>query len=226
MAASRSLRVPPRQVAAVEALRDLSEADFATLVETLATGPIDPNGMREAVANAIPVLSPEEAQNAVDMLLALDRVRYERGETPEELAEALGEADGMPGDEAQREVAVARLRRLLGSPALRLTSKALDLLYSNERNFVRSRIVSEIRPIFGDDPSEMPRAAVVAHRLEIEFVDPAGHNRTMQFALDQDDLATLRSSVARAEAKAAVMESVVQQGGLVLANPLEPDEEP
>jgi hypothetical protein len=159
------------------------------------------------------------------MLLALDLLRNERDETPRETAEALRDATGMPGDDAQKEVAVERIGRLLGSPALRTSGKALDLLYSNERNFVGSRIVSDIRPIFGDDAAEVPSAVVIAHRLEVEYVDPAGHNRTLQFALDHEDLATLRSTVERAQTKASVMESLVERAGLAVANPLEaPDE--
>jgi hypothetical protein len=213
------LRVPPRQGPALEAIRDLSQTDFDDLVTVFRTAQSgDTVGLRNNILTAVPSLD-ESAEGIVDMLISATVLRNQRGETPEETAAALGQAEGMPGDDAQREVTVSRLATLLGSRALAVTSKALDLLYSNERNFLRSRIVTEIRPIFGDDPSDSLEAAVVAHRLEIEYVDPAGHDRTLQFAMDHEDLANLKATIERAEVKTTVVQQFVERSGLLVANP-------
>jgi hypothetical protein len=225
MANRARLRVPARQVPAFEALQDLSDAEFTALVGALEGVPtFDLSTLESQVVAAVPALA-ETADTVIDMLLSVDVLRNQRRDTREDTASALVEADGMPGDAEQHEVIASRLARLLGTRALAVTSKAMDLLYANERNYIRSRIVAEIRPVFGDDPTESFKAAVVAHRLEIDYVDPAGHDRTMQFALDSSDLVDLRATLDRAETKSVVVRDFIQDSGLVLANPLEkPDE--
>jgi hypothetical protein len=213
------LRVPTAQVAAFEAIRDLPETDFGNLVAVFrAAQSGDVAALRRNVESAVPLLTGT-AEAVIDMLISVTVLRNQRRETPQQTAVALEQAVGMPGDDAQREVIGSRLASLLATRALAVTGKAVDLLYSNERNFLRSRIVTEIRPIFGDDPSEAPEAAIFAHRLEIEFVDPAGHERTLQFALDQEDLADLKATVERADVKSVITREFIERSGLMVANP-------
>src|SRR5205807_933053 len=70
-----TLRVPSRQVPALEAIRELSEADFDKLATALRTGQSgDTVGLRNDVVSAVPSLD-ESADGIIDMLLSATALR-------------------------------------------------------------------------------------------------------------------------------------------------------
>jgi hypothetical protein len=96
--------------------------------------------------------------------LGLDRLRETRHETPEELATALEGADGMPGDADERAGLAMRIATVLALDQIKSSAKAIDLLYSSERNLITARIVTELRPVFGEDPRRSRESGGAAMR--------------------------------------------------------------
>jgi hypothetical protein len=195
----------------MEVLVQLSSESFERLVSLLAAEGVifEAGAFSECLVAEVPELS-EGGRALVSTLVTLDRLREERGETAEELADALSRSDGMPGGNDERAIIAERLARLLGIESLRLSAKAVDLLYSTERTYLSSRIVTELRPVFHNDPSEEPAAMVLAHRLELKCLSGGTGADEIQIGLDNEDLANLLRVVQRAEEKARTLTSFME----------------
>ena len=68
-------------------------------------------------------------------------------------------------------------------------AKALDLSYDCDNLLQRSRVLTDIRPLFTDDAGRI-EGAVVAHTLRLRY-DQAGRNEEISFSLDAADLRQL-----------------------------------
>src|SRR5690242_20679747 len=178
MARPPRLRIPPNQVPAFKAFRSLSDEDFDRLVDVLrrVPAPADMDSLEDEVAAALPGV--EDSGSIVAMLFTMDRIREQRHETPEAIAAELASASGVDLDDQDRVRVRPRLERALSSPGLQLSGKATDLIYANERNVNSIRIITELRPLFEEDPSVSPSAAVIVHRLEINFFGRTGASET------------------------------------------------
>ena len=95
---------------------------------------------------------------------------------------------GLEDGESQL-LGVANLRRLANSTAIKLAARAIDLTYDCDNLLQRSRILTDVRPIFSDNASSI-EGAIVAHTLRLRY-DTAGRNEELSLALDSADLRRL-----------------------------------
>jgi len=106
-----------------------------------------------------------------------------------------------------------RSERLLQSKALGISAKALQLLFESRRHIVGSRVLTDIRPIFGDNATEAPIAAIVTHTLRLQFHE-ADRNSELFFSLDRQDVATLVEALRRAIEKEDSLNEYFDNKGL------------
>ena len=106
----------------------------------------------------------------------------------------------------------ARVTELLSFDyPLGVIAKSVEVMLENEHNFHSARVLSDLRPIFGNDPSEQPAACVILHQLKISYHEG---NQLKEFfiTLSTEEIRQLRTVLNRAEAKAqslkALMDSV------------------
>lgn len=111
-------------------------------------------------------------------------------------------------------VAALSLERSLGTAA-----KAGPVLTHHERIFAGARIMTDLRPIYHLDVSEKPDAAVIIHMLRITQRDNFGKQSDEYFALDSNDIATMKELVDRAEKKEKALRSLMANSGLTILNP-------
>jgi hypothetical protein len=101
----------------------------------------------------------------------------------------IAQAPDMPSAEAAASVAQSRdlgeiadadrekfkngLEQLLGIACLRLSAKAWDLTTEYEHVFLSARILTDVRPVFGegdrDDQATTPTAAVIVNTLKLDY---------------------------------------------------------
>jgi hypothetical protein len=81
-----------------------------------------------------------------------------------------------------------------------MISKASRLQREGERLYCEAMILSDIRPIFGDDIASGPGSAVLTHTLKLSYHGDEGH-RDFFVVLDGEDLKALGEVVDRAQAK-------------------------
>lgn len=106
-----------------------------------------------------------------------------------------------------------RLTQFLGIPALARTSKGDILMFEHERTVYGFRILTDARPIFGENVEEPPEAFEITHTLKVAFHRGSGHEEEY-FGLDEADLAELSRVVERAEQKAKSLRAVLNKSGM------------
>lgn len=89
--------------------------------------------------------------------------------------------------------------------------KAVDLLISNERNFLSATVVTDLRPAFLEAIADGPAAYVLMHELQLNYRDDASAERQFVVKLDERDIADLVASLDRAKQKAEVLKQFLRK---------------
>lgn len=96
---------------------------------------------------------------------------------------------------------------LSSSSTLITTAKAKRLLHENERVYIGTRIISDMRLVFNKDIHETNRPAIIVHQLKIEYAQ-LGEEKEFFIALSSEHLEKLKKEIERAlEKENAIKES-------------------
>lgn len=90
-----------------------------------------------------------------------------------------------------------------------ITSKAMDILGHYPNTYCSSRILTDIRPVFGQDTNELPPAAMVIHTLRMSFHEESSSTKDFYISLDSQDLKELSRLIERAVKKEATLKSLI-----------------
>lgn len=104
--------------------------------------------------------------------------------------------------ESADEIAHA-LDSLTDDHAIFISAKANSLAYTQQNLMVNARIITDVRPVF-DTAGENILETVITHMLALRYADGSRERRLITFALDNEDLASLRRQCERAERKSQV----------------------
>ena len=103
-----------------------------------------------------------------------------------------------------------KLSILLGAETFGLISKVGDLQIEGEHVFCHARILTDVRPVFGQQIEQGPLAAVITHNLKITFhLGGRKGDHDFYVLLDSDDLSELKEVITRAEAKAKTLRGMI-----------------
>ncbi len=105
--------------------------------------------------------------------------------------------------EAAQPAITAALASLHPDHPLELAYKAYTVASASQYDLIRTKIYSEIRPVFNDSADAIVQC-VVSHVLTLVYHDGHSHH-AIQFTLDANELAKIREQAERAERKAAVI---------------------
>jgi hypothetical protein len=107
-----------------------------------------------------------------------------------------------------------RLNILLGSDStlgtLEISRKALDLIAENERLYINSKILTDIRPVFDSATEEQLDTAIVVHTLRILYRDMQGV-KEFYVAISSEDLDDLHGQIVVALENRKAIRSVLQK---------------
>jgi hypothetical protein len=121
---------------------------------------------------------------------------------------------GDVADAAQRDRFLRRFARISQSKSIEITGKALGVLQEDQREFCTARLVSQLRPIFSDEPLE-PKATVIVHQLKLVYhTGPEGDRDEIFIAMTKDDLSFLRKVIDRALVKHEKLVSTAERAGV------------
>ncbi len=210
------LQIPPEHVDGFTALAALADSQFEELRAALATGPstLDPAAFTETASVSMPTVDPSEALRIIRATISLDTLRRLRGWQAADIGEAVAASSSLEIDDAATAVLPLRVTAVLDSQSLRVMGKAIDVLTDHDRVFLSARALTDIRPVFGDDPGDPPDAVVFSQTLKIDYLRDDGTLDNFYVALDEDDVDTLVLALERAKAKAATLREVLGQTGL------------
>jgi hypothetical protein len=201
-----SLRVPDQHRKALIQLTKLNPEETERLRAAVAAAGSSPQSVENAIAEAI-----EDADAQLfSALVSLTTYRTSHDISTDEIASQIAAA---LGDEAGD----ADLSAVLAAPRLVALAKAFDLSLSYERKLHTFRVVTEVRPIFGENATDEPAEFLLQHQLEISHY----HNnrlQTMLIAIDRADLDPLRKQIERAAEKEISLRSRIEKSGGIIVD--------
>ena len=168
-----------------------------------------------ALASVASTIAESDFKQIADTLNALYGVRSSRDVPVEEFAEEVAEAmeslePPLRLERSKHSAFVSKLVVLLSAEVFGIVSKAWDLRTDDERVFCHARIITDLRPVFGQKVEDGPRAMVVVHLLKLAFHCESEKHQEFYVSLDGEDLTTLRDLIDRAEAKAKTLKSCIK----------------
>jgi hypothetical protein len=202
------LQIPERYIGGLKKLRQLPEASFNELLTGISRIPLSSSRDRltEEAQNFIPSIKPKDLEDLLSLLVSLKGAQ-EQAETSADFIEKVLSAISRIYEPvlelvgAERDTFKARLTTLLNADHFSISAKAISLLGEYEHTFCRARILTDFRPIYGNDPSKKPAAGMITHTLRLSY--HAGTQlQHIYVLLDDSDLDEMKGLVSRAEIKA------------------------
>jgi len=92
--------------------------------------------------------------------------------------------------------------------------KATNLLRERSKLLLKTRIISDIRPVFKEETIEAPNYCLITHNLRIQYSKEFNLKKKIFFALDHQDLIDLQKQIERALEKEGELKKLCQNIGL------------
>ena len=201
-------------LAHISKMKDDNMTELSMVLES-ACPSLHPRDFAKRIASKLTWLSEDDVIQLINTLVglyqALDTNKQSAKEFVEKVCKACENSESAPIklDSGQREVFTQRLLTLLSfEKSLGVTSKAFDLLTERERILTGTRILTDIRPIFGR-LSERPTAAVIIHNLKLTYHQD-GECHEFYVALDNADIKQLKEVLERAELKTQNLQALLK----------------
>ena len=161
----------------------------------------------------------DEGFSAIDAVVPLLFLKASSGKSTGDLVKEIT-ARLVTGDKQEATLSAAavpnfkkNLGRILELSKLTNRAKALSLATDSQRLFSDAKIVSDVRPVFGEDVSKPPLGAVILHSLKIGFAED-GEEREFFVTMDSKDLRELQSWITRALSKDATLSQFIKHSNI------------
>ncbi|MBS1824709.1 MAG: hypothetical protein JST93_05275 [Acidobacteria bacterium] len=215
-----AISIPDDHKLGLEQIRDLPLDTVSQLIAALRECPkaSDAGSTVKLLIDRVPSFSPPDAQRIINTLDSLYELKGHFEVSSETLAGDLIAAalrsnrHWLP--QAEVPTFKERLIELLSIGSLAVRAKARVLERDHNQLFHDGRILTDLRPVFGLDPSEEPVGVVISHTLKVVFHEGLGEHKELYLVLDLNDLAHLREVVDRAEKKHSVLRSMLESKGI------------
>jgi hypothetical protein len=171
-----------------------------------------------SVAGRVKSLTFEDVKSVLDALTSLYRLSTRNHLTPANLSNSiyaaiLGEGGNLVAEERSTTFK-SRLTDLLSLESL-VALKARELQTDVERSLCEARILTDLRPIFGNDVPNALTSMIIVHTLKLVYhTGPTGEHEEIYIAVDSDDIARLKEMLNRAEGKARTLASKLKASGI------------
>jgi hypothetical protein len=206
-----ALRIPAPYLPGLEALAAMTDETAQTRLKALRdeTRLLTTDRLADHVRDAVPDLS-DTADDFLEALLSLTTLLPEEGEGAHELAQDVAHSRDLELDDEAREGFAERLQPMLEIESLALAARASEIVTEYDRVFHDARVLTDLRPVFGADPAEGPKAGTLIATLKIDYHPSRGGMESEFYALEHSDLLGLRDTLDRALAKHASMRKVME----------------
>lgn len=209
--------IPEHQQSALIRIRELSDGAFDQFIRALEN--VEPTAksadLFENVKRQAPdLMAIEDLRSALSTLYSLYNLRAMVDVSSTHFIRDLLRAIQDSGNEhlkfsdTEKGAFEERLVRLMDIGPLNLSSKAFMLQREHEHLFHDVQLFTDLRPVFGANPSEEPIGMVLAYTLKVVYHGARQHEE-LYIALDSDDVAKLKSVIERAETKAETLKRLL-----------------
>lgn len=185
-------------------LRELSDSSFNQLYTNLESSP--------ASIPSVDGLTPVQVQQVVDTLKSMYQTRVSAEVAVSEFVDDVGEALREEDEEFRPSPQFRdRLSKILSIEALHTEAKAFILYGEHANVFCSTRILTDIRAVFGANVSDPPEAYIVTHTLKIDYHGSRGRLEEFFVGLASEDLVELKIAIDRAELKAQSLRKLLEK---------------
>jgi hypothetical protein len=218
------LTIPKRYQAGVSEIRKLDEETAARIRSALdrtfasqkdETKVVSPDALATTAVSDLPSQTVD-LRAITESLAALYVVKSQKDAPIEEFVDDVCDAlESLDTDtfrlrHEDRGQFKANLFTLLNADVFAIGAKAYDLKTDDERTFCHARILTDLRPVFGQEVGDGPRGMVVVHLLKLGYHEGSEKHQHFYVSLDSDNLKELKRVIDRAEAKAETLRSAVK----------------
>jgi hypothetical protein len=222
----KSLKIPPQYQLGITLIIKIEESLFNKLL--IAIAEVHPFiSIESLVLEISPKLEEIDINDLQEILRAIRSIyslrteeSLKNSEIVEGFSEAISNDDAfLPLSNEELENFKHRLNKLLAiDGSISISSKAIGLLQEYAHIFLKSRIVTDIRPIFKSEIKEGIAGALVVHTLKIEYQDASGL-REFYVALDSNDVKNLQAQLSESIAESNVIQSMLNKANIVYLDP-------
>ena len=210
------IRMPDPVVTGLKSLATLNDEQFQELHLAFESIPLrirqpvvfdDP----ETKPTTIPPADFSSIKLAVfPLFVSVATVPVPLSEYASDIAKSVSEHGEPLSDDLLRQLS-ERLNRLFAISSIQVVAKAYDVLTEHGCTFSSARVLTDVRPVFGEDVEQAPGSAVIVHMLNIDH----GAEENFVVALDITDIQKLIEILERAKKKAESLKSVIASTGVI-----------
>ena len=216
-----ALNIPKRDSAGIASIINLPDASVELLIKALINAPnlSDADEMAKHISSEVSSISLEQLTTIIDTLYSIYHLREFSGVSfsrfLDDLIDGIATSSYPELDSKNIEFNSLRQRfeKLLNIDTLKIISKAARLQSDGERLYCSSKILSDIRPVFREDPSVRPVGAVITHTLKITC--HVGKDlEEFHVVLDSYELELLKDVIIRACVKDETLRALMKEANL------------
>jgi len=202
------IQIPAHYERGLIKLRRLGEKSLQELLTALADTPpmFEARALSGELAPRISSIPEADLDEIVETLISLYRAQAYLDLSTSELAEYVCEAmsqsenQDLKLDGEECDIFQERLTKLFAIESLTYPAKVSEVVSDHDRFFVRARVLTDVRGIFGPDPEDLPKGAAIVHVLNIAY-QQGRRGEKFYVAMDSQDIESLISALQRALAK-------------------------
>jgi hypothetical protein len=200
------IKLQKQHLADLQCIREMGETELFRIVTELNKLPIAPLQPKELLALISRVLNGNStvADVLLRQLLSLHGMRRQLGLNSDEvfagLDSGLRDSDWNESDVKKWQSVFKSFKDLFELPIVRLSATALDLAYQHSHLLQRTQIITDVRPLFNDQATEI-QGTIISHKLLVRYDDLEGEH-ALSLAVDDRDIEALIKQCERALKKA------------------------
>jgi hypothetical protein len=204
-------------LAALSALKDEQRDELVSAL-TEAPDPTDPNELAAFISKKATSIPPDLITAIANVVISLSYGRVLLDHSVANFAKAVCDAMEESGLEILK-LGSARphfedsLVKILSIESLGSSIKAKAVLNEYEHVICGSRILTDLRPIFGSGNIESPAGMGIVHTLRIRYHE-AMELREFFVAMDSKELRELGETIERAKAKEKSLQAILEKAGI------------
>lgn len=208
---SLQLRASKQQLADLKRIAEIGGSRLGEVRERLQQLSKPTLGSHELLGVVAELLS-EDAERLVRQLLSFQGLVRQTGRSLDDVLSGIRSAIERQGADVGLELAEWEnvedaIKLLVQEKSVRLAATAMELAYDYTNLLRRTKILTDIRPLF-DESADKVEGAVVSYTLRLHYNSADGEH-ALSIALDEADIRTLVAQCTRAIKKAATSRSLM-----------------
>jgi hypothetical protein len=210
------IRIPQRHQTGLAKLLALDSDSLEELLTALDNMPSTFNidRLKIQLSSFIETIPQDDLEDIIDTIVVLHFLRLDTELSLAEFSEQICRAMNASNNDKLKLRGPSygnfkgTLIRLLSGKLLSISTKAKSIIFEHDHVFGRTRVITDIRSVFGDDIGSQPVASVIVHMLKIHYIQDQQH-KDIFLALDTADIKVLINLLQQAQVKAESLKSVL-----------------